>query len=105
MERMAEKLRKGEFDLEDMAEQFRQMQRMGGLGGLMGMLPGARKAVRIERVHMEERAKKAVLGLLVDGAHRRMHMAWRSWLGLVSVSNSTKSKRMLARASAFSRSA
>ncbi|HCX12473.1 MAG TPA: signal recognition particle protein, partial [Hyphomonas sp.] len=43
-ERMAEKLRKGEFDLEDMADQFRQMQRMGGLGGLMGMLPGARKA-------------------------------------------------------------
>lgn len=43
-ERMAEKMRKGEFDLEDMAEQFKQMQRMGGLGGLMGMLPGARKA-------------------------------------------------------------
>ncbi len=43
-ERMAKKLRKGEFDLEDMAEQFRQMQRMGGLGGIMGMLPGARKA-------------------------------------------------------------
>ena len=43
-ERIAEKLRKGEFDLEDMADQFRQMQRMGGLGGLMGMLPGARKA-------------------------------------------------------------
>ena len=43
-ERMAAKLKKGEFDLEDMADQFRQMQRMGGLGGLMGMLPGARKA-------------------------------------------------------------
>ncbi|MGH1420765.1 MAG: signal recognition particle protein [Hyphomonas sp.] len=43
-ERMAEKMRKGEFDLEDMAEQLKQMQRMGGLGGLMGMLPGARKA-------------------------------------------------------------
>lgn len=43
-ERMAKKLQKGEFDLEDMAEQFRQMQRMGGLGGIMGMLPGAKKA-------------------------------------------------------------
>lgn len=43
-ERMAKKMRKGEFDLEDMAEQFRQMQRMGGLDGIMGMLPGARKA-------------------------------------------------------------
>lgn len=43
-ERMAKKLAKGQFDLEDLAEQFRQMQRMGGLGGIMGMLPGAKKA-------------------------------------------------------------
>ena len=41
---MAAKLKKGEFDLEDMADQLRQMQRMGGLGGIMGMMPGARKA-------------------------------------------------------------
>lgn len=43
-ERMAAKLKKGEFDLDDLAEQLRQMQRMGGLGGIMGMMPGARKA-------------------------------------------------------------
>ncbi|MEO1475349.1 MAG: signal recognition particle protein [Pseudomonadota bacterium] len=43
-ERMAKKMAKGQFDLEDMAEQFKQMQRMGGLGGIMGMLPGAKKA-------------------------------------------------------------
>lgn len=43
-ERMAAKMRKGEFDLEDLAEQLRQMQRMGGLGGIMGMMPGVRKA-------------------------------------------------------------
>lgn len=43
-ERMAAKLKKGEFDLEDLAEQLRQMQRMGGIGGIMGMMPGVRKA-------------------------------------------------------------
>ncbi|MEM9668942.1 MAG: signal recognition particle protein [Pseudomonadota bacterium] len=43
-ERMAKKMAKGQFDLDDMAEQFKQMQRMGGLGGIMGMLPGAKKA-------------------------------------------------------------
>ena len=43
-ERMARKMAKGQFDLDDMAEQFKQMQRMGGLGGIMGMLPGAKKA-------------------------------------------------------------
>ena len=36
--RVAEKMRKGKFDLADMREQLLQMQNMGGLGGLMGML-------------------------------------------------------------------
>ncbi|MEM6627123.1 MAG: signal recognition particle protein [Pseudomonadota bacterium] len=43
-ERIAQKMAKGQFDLEDMMEQFKQLQRMGGLGGVMGMLPGAKKA-------------------------------------------------------------
>ena len=41
---IAEKMRKGVFDLEDMAEQLAQMERMGGIGGVMGMLPGMGKA-------------------------------------------------------------
>ena len=41
---MAKRMRKGEFDLNDLAEQLKQMQKMGGLGGIMGMLPGAKKA-------------------------------------------------------------
>ena len=43
-ERMAKKMSKGQFDLDDLADQLRQMQKMGGLGGIMGMLPGAKKA-------------------------------------------------------------
>ncbi len=43
-ERVAKKMAKGQFDLEDLANQLGQIQKMGGLGGLMGMLPGARKA-------------------------------------------------------------
>jgi signal recognition particle subunit SRP54 len=42
-ERMARKLAKGQFDLQDMADQFVQMRRMGGMEGLMGMLPGVQK--------------------------------------------------------------
>ena len=41
--RMAEKMRKGEFDLGDLREQLTQMQAMGGMSGLMGMLPGIGK--------------------------------------------------------------
>ena len=40
---MARKLAKGQFDLEDMAEQLVQMERMGGMDGLMGLLPGVQK--------------------------------------------------------------
>ena len=41
--RVAEKMRKGAFDLADLRDQLVQMQGMGGLGGLMGMLPGIGK--------------------------------------------------------------
>ena len=42
-EKMAKKLAKGQFDLDDLAGQLAQMKRMGGLQGIMGMLPGAAK--------------------------------------------------------------
>jgi signal recognition particle subunit SRP54 len=41
--RVAEKMRKGAFDLSDLRDQLDQMTKMGGLGGLMGMLPGVGK--------------------------------------------------------------
>ncbi|MBB3772246.1 signal recognition particle subunit SRP54 [Angulomicrobium tetraedrale] len=39
----AERMRKGQFDLEDLRMQLDQMEKLGGLGGLMGMLPGVGK--------------------------------------------------------------
>jgi len=41
-EKLARKVRKGAFDLEDFAEQLGQMQKMGGMGGLLKMLPGVK---------------------------------------------------------------
>ncbi|MBN8986266.1 MAG: signal recognition particle protein, partial [Rhizobiales bacterium] len=41
--RVAEKMRKGQFDLNDMRDQLQQMANMGGIGGLMGMMPGIAK--------------------------------------------------------------
>jgi signal recognition particle subunit SRP54 len=41
--RVAEKMRKGAFDLSDLRDQLEQMTKMGGLGGLMGMMPGIAK--------------------------------------------------------------
>ena len=43
-ERMAQRMAKGQFDMNDLRQQLRQMQSMGGLGALAGMLPGMKKA-------------------------------------------------------------
>ncbi|MDB5513094.1 MAG: signal recognition particle protein, partial [Enterovirga sp.] len=42
-QKMADKMRRGKFDLDDMSEQLAQVERMGGMGGLMGMMPGMGK--------------------------------------------------------------
>jgi signal recognition particle subunit SRP54 len=42
-EKMAARMMKGEFTLEDMAEQLKQLKRMGSLDGILGMLPGVGK--------------------------------------------------------------
>jgi len=39
-EKLAAKMAKGKFDLDDLWAQLRQMQRMGGFGALAGMMPG-----------------------------------------------------------------
>jgi signal recognition particle subunit SRP54 len=39
-EKLAKKMEKGKFDLDDLRLQISQMQRMGGLGALANMLPG-----------------------------------------------------------------
>jgi len=43
-EKLAKRMAKGEFDLNDLRMQLQQMQNMGGLGMLAGMLPGMKKA-------------------------------------------------------------
>lgn len=43
-EKMAARLAKGQFDMNDLRSQLAQMRRMGGLGALAGMIPGMKKA-------------------------------------------------------------
>jgi signal recognition particle subunit SRP54 len=42
-EKLAAKLEKGRFDLDDLAAQLRQIGRLGGMGGMLAMLPGVAK--------------------------------------------------------------
>ena len=41
--RMAQRMAKGKFDLNDFLTQIRQLRKMGGVGGILGMLPGIGK--------------------------------------------------------------
>ncbi|MFN0219841.1 MAG: signal recognition particle protein [Hyphomicrobium sp.] len=41
--KIAEKMKKGSFDLEDLSDQLAQMQKLGGMGGILGMMPGVAK--------------------------------------------------------------
>jgi signal recognition particle subunit SRP54 len=42
-EKLAVKLQKGGFDLDDLAAQLKQMRKMGGMSGILGLLPGVQK--------------------------------------------------------------
>ncbi len=40
---IAEKMRKGAFDLDDLSEQLKQVEKLGGMSSMMGMMPGIGK--------------------------------------------------------------
>ncbi|MGD9845373.1 MAG: signal recognition particle protein [Variibacter sp.] len=57
--RVAEKMRKGAFDLGDLRDQLEQMTKMGGMAGLMGMLPGIAKIKnQLAEANLDERVLK-----------------------------------------------
>ena len=63
--RVAEKMRKGAFDLGDLREQLTQMQQMGGIGGLMGMLPGVAKMKnQLQAANLDERVLKRQMAII-----------------------------------------
>jgi signal recognition particle subunit SRP54 len=63
--RVAEKMRKGAFDLSDLREQLLQMQHMGGMTGLMGMLPGiAKMKNQLAAANLDERILKRQVAII-----------------------------------------
>jgi signal recognition particle subunit SRP54 len=63
--RVAEKMRKGAFDLADLREQLAQMQQMGGMTGLMGMLPGiAKMKNQLAAANLDERLLKRQMAII-----------------------------------------
>lgn len=108
-ERINKKLKKGQFDLDDYAEQMKSIRGMGGLGTLIGMLPGAKKInkalagaqmndsalVRDEAVissmTKQERRKPAILN-----ASRRKRIAAGAGVEVADVNRTLKKYQQMA---------
>jgi signal recognition particle subunit SRP54 len=66
-QRIADKMRKGKFDLEDLAEQLAQVEKIGGLGGIMGMLPGMGKIKdQLASANLDERIIKRQRAIILS---------------------------------------
>jgi signal recognition particle subunit SRP54 len=64
-EKLAAKLAKGRFDLDDMAKQLKQILKMGGLGGIAGMLPGIGKLQKqIEGAKIDDKMVRRQLAII-----------------------------------------
>ena len=76
--KMAEKMRKGVFDLDDLAAQFSQIEKMGGMGGIMGMLPGvAKMKEQIANSGFDDKSLKrqrAILSAMTPKERRNPHL-------------------------------
>ena len=64
--KMAQRMKKGAFDLEDLAEQLGQMRKLGGMSGVLNMLPGVGKIKKqLEGVDLDNlvlKRQSAIIG-------------------------------------------
>ena len=74
-EKLARKMAKGTFDLEDYASQLRQITKMGSLSGILGMLPGIGKLKQqIENANLDTSILKrqaAIIGSMTPKERRQ----------------------------------
>ena len=99
-EKMAEKMRKAEFTLEDFLAQMQQIKKLGSLGGIMGMMPGM-SGVKIDEDAAEsgmKRTEAIILSMtkqerrkpdILNGS-RRMRIANGSGVKVVEVNQLLK---------------
>ena len=96
--KMEERLRKGQFTLEDFLDQLRAMKKLGSLESLVGMLPGANQ-IRPEDLSKQEKEMRRMEGLIcamtvqerrnptILNARRRLRIANGSGVRVVEVNN------------------
>jgi signal recognition particle subunit SRP54 len=108
-EKLAEKIARGQFDLDDMAAQYRQIRKMGGMSGLMGMLPGVAKVKKqISESNLDEgllKRQEAIIGSMtklerrnpkIIGASRKRRIAGGSGANVAEVNRLLKQHLQMA---------
>ncbi|HAQ32644.1 MAG: signal recognition particle protein [Alphaproteobacteria bacterium] len=74
-EKMAQKLKKGSFDLEDFAAQLAQISKIGGMDKLMGLMPGIGKIKKqVAEADLDEKLLKrqqAIISSMTPAERRR----------------------------------
>ena len=64
-QKIAERMKKGAFDLDDLSDQLKQLQKMGGMGGVMNMLPGMGKIKKqVEGMDLDNKLLKRQMAII-----------------------------------------
>jgi signal recognition particle subunit SRP54 len=91
--KLAAKIEKGKFDLDDLAGQLRQLRRMGGMGGIMGMLPGVAKVkAQMAESKLDERLlvrQEAMISSMTKEERRRPELIKASRKRRIAVGSGT----------------
>ena len=91
--RMEEKLRKGEFSLEDFLEQMRAMKKLGPLENIVGMLPGGDAALKdadLDKGQAELRRMEALICAMTPKERRQPNILNASRRRRIATGTGTK---------------
>jgi signal recognition particle subunit SRP54 len=76
--KLAAKLERGNFDLDDLAGQLRQLRRMGGMSSMLGMLPGIGKIKKqIDAANIDEsiiKRQEAIIGSMTKAERKNPNL-------------------------------
>ncbi len=98
-QRLEEKMRKGQFTLEDFLEQLRQMKKLGPLEKIVGMLPGGAEAIKGADLSKGEKEFSRMEGMICSmtleerrnpnilNAKRRVRIAKGSGVNVAELNN------------------
>jgi signal recognition particle subunit SRP54 len=108
-EAIARKMRKGVFDLDDLASQLNQMQKLGGMGSILGMLPGIGKIKsKLDAANLDEtilKRQQAIIGSMTKperknpkllNASRKKRVAAGSGTSVQDINKLVKMHRQMA---------